>query len=48
MANYYTDHPELEFHLHHPLMRGIVDLKVRNFEDKDEFQDAPVVYYFVI
>ena len=44
MANYYTDHPELEFHLHHPLMKRIVELKERNFEDKDKFEDAPVDY----
>lgn len=44
MANYYTDHPELEFHLHHPLMKRIVELKERNYEDKDKYQDAPVDY----
>lgn len=44
MANYYTDHPELEFHLHHPLMKRIVELKERNFADKDIFEDAPVDY----
>lgn len=44
MANYYTDHPELEFHLHHPLMERIVELKERNYEDKDKFDDAPVDY----
>ena len=44
MANYYTDHPEIEFHLSHPLMKRIVDLKERNYEDKDEFADAPVCY----
>lgn len=44
MANYYTDHPELEFHLHHPLMKRIVELKERNFADKDSFEDAPVDY----
>ena len=44
MANYYTDHPELEFHLHHPLMKRIVELKERNFADKDTFEDAPVDY----
>lgn len=44
MANYYTDHPELEFHLHHPLMKRIVELKERNFADKDAFEDAPVDY----
>lgn len=44
MANYYTDHPEIEFHLNHPLMKRIVELKERNFEDKDKFADAPVNY----
>lgn len=44
MANYYTDHPEIEFHLSHPLMKRIVDLKERDYEDKDKFADAPVCY----
>ncbi len=44
MANYYTDHPELEFHLHHPLMEKIVELKERGYADKDKFDDAPVDY----
>ena len=44
MANYYTDHPEIGFHLNHPLMKRIVDLKERNYEDKDKFEDAPVCY----
>ena len=44
MANYYTDHPEIEFHLNHPLMKRIVDLKERNYADKDNFDDAPVNY----
>ncbi|MCL1611089.1 acyl-CoA dehydrogenase family protein [Marseilla massiliensis] len=42
MANYYTDQPELKFHLHHPLMKRIVELKERNFADKDKYEDAPV------
>lgn len=44
MSNYYTDHPEIEFHLNHPLMKRIVDLKERNYADKDAFEDAPVNY----
>ena len=44
MANYYSDHPELEFHLSHPLMKRVVDLKENNYEDKDKFEDAPVDY----
>lgn len=44
MSNYYTDHPEIKFHLNHPLMKRIVDLKERNYADKDAFEDAPVNY----
>ena len=44
MANYYSDHPEIAFHLDHPLMKRIVDLKEKNYEDKDKFEDAPVDY----
>ena len=44
MANYYTDHPEIEFHLNHPLMKRVVDLKERNYIEKDQFEDAPVNY----
>ena len=44
MANYYSDHPEIEFHLHHPLMKRIVELKERDYADKDQFADAPVNY----
>ncbi len=42
MANFYTDTPELKFHLEHPLMKKIVALKERNFADKDKFDYAPV------
>ena len=44
MANYYTDHPEIEFPLNHPLMKRVVDLKERNYVEKDQFEDAPVNY----
>lgn len=44
MANYYTDHPEIEFHLDHPLMKRIVELKEKSYADKDQFADAPVCY----
>ena len=44
MANYYTDHPELEFHLHHPLMKRVVELKENFYADKESFDDAPVDY----
>ena len=42
MANFYTDNPSLKHHLHHPLMRRIVELKERNYADKDKFDYAPV------
>ena len=44
MANYYSDHPEIKFHLNHPLMKRVVDLKERNYAEKDQFEDAPVNY----
>ncbi len=44
MANYYSDHPEIEFHLNHPLMQRVVDLKERNYAEKDQFEDAPVCF----
>lgn len=44
MANYYSDHSEIEFHLNHPLMKRVVDLKERNYVEKDQFEDAPVNY----
>ena len=42
MPNFYTDNPSLKHHLHHPLMRRIVELKERDFRDKEEFDYAPV------
>ena len=44
MSNYYTDHPEIGFHLNHPLMKRIVELKERNYADRDKFDEAPVNY----
>ena len=42
MANFYTDTPELKHHLNHPLMRRIVELKERNYADKDKYDYAPM------
>lgn len=42
MANNYTDHPELKFELNHPLMKRIVELKERDFRDKDTYDYAPL------
>ncbi|MEG1545793.1 MAG: Acyl-CoA dehydrogenase C-terminal domain-containing protein [Bacteroides sp.] len=40
--NFYTDTPELKHHLSHPLMKRIVELKERNYADKDKYDYAPV------
>ena len=42
MANFFTDNPDLLFHLKHPLMKKIVALKERDFADKDKFDYAPL------
>lgn len=44
MANYYTDIPELKFHLSNPLMERICQLKERDYRDKDKFDYAPLDY----
>ena len=42
MANFYTDHPELKFQLeNNPLMKRIVELKERDYADKDAYDYAP-------
>ena len=42
MSNFYTDNEDLRFHLNHPVMKRIVELKERNYSDKDTFDYAPV------
>ena len=42
MANFYTDNKDLKFHLTHPLMGKIVRLRERNFEEKKNFDFAPI------
>ena len=37
MANFYTDNPNIKFYLTHPLIKHIVELKERNFADKDKY-----------
>ena len=39
--NYYIDNPSLKHHLHHPLMKRIVELKERGFADKENYDYAP-------
>lgn len=42
MENFYTDNPSYKHHLYHPLMKRIVELKERNYADKDKFDYAPI------
>ena len=44
MANFYTEHPELRYHLNNPMMERICELKERNYRDKDEYDYAPQDY----
>ena len=41
MANFFSDNKDLQFHLYHPLMRKIVELKERGFADKELYDYAP-------
>jgi alkylation response protein AidB-like acyl-CoA dehydrogenase len=41
MANFYLDNPSLRHHLQHPLMKRIVELKERNYTEKDLYDYAP-------
>ena len=41
MANFFSDNKDLQFHLQHPLMRKIVELKERGFAEKDLYDHAP-------
>jgi alkylation response protein AidB-like acyl-CoA dehydrogenase len=42
--NYFSDTPGYKHHLHHPLMKRIVELKERNFADRDTYDYAPHNY----
>ena len=44
MANSYTDVPEIKFHMEHPLMKRIVELKERNYADYGQYNYAPKDY----
>ena len=35
---------EIEYHLHHPLMKRVVDLREKGYEDATKYEDAPVDY----
>ena len=41
MANFYTDNKDLQYHLSHPMMKRIIELKERNFADAAEYDYAP-------
>ncbi len=41
MANFFLDNKDLQFHLEHPMMRKIVELKERGFADKALYDYAP-------
>lgn len=41
MDNIYKDIPDFKFHLNNPMMKKIVGLKERNFEEKDKYDYAP-------
>lgn len=42
MANFFLDNKDLRYHLQHPLMKKIVQLKEQNFRDKDKYDYAPL------
>ena len=41
MANFFLDNKDLQYHLEHPLMQKIVELKERGFSDKELYDNAP-------
>ena len=41
MANFYIDSPELKHYLNHPLMKRIVELRERDFAERDQYPYAP-------
>ena len=41
MANFFLDNKDLQYHLSHPLMKRIIELKERNFADANVYDYAP-------
>ncbi len=41
MANFYSDNPEIKYHLSHPLLKHITDMKERNYADAGKYDYAP-------
>jgi hypothetical protein len=44
MANFYNDNEDLKFHLNHPLMKRIIELRERNYSDYEKYDYAPQNY----
>ena len=44
MANFYTEVPELKYHLNNSMMERICELKERGYQDKDKYDYAPQDY----
>ena len=44
MENYYSEIPELKYHLNNPMMERICELKERGYEEKDTVDYAPQDY----
>ncbi len=41
MGNFFSDNKDLQFHLNHPLMRRIVELREKNFTERERYDYAP-------
>ena len=41
MANFYSDNPEIKYHLSHPLLKHITDMKERGYADAGKYDYAP-------
>ena len=41
MANFFLDNKDIQYHLNHPLMAKIAELKEKGFEDKGKYDYAP-------
>lgn len=44
MANFFLENKDIQYHLKHPLMKKIVELKERGYSDFDKFDYAPKDY----
>lgn len=42
MDNFYKDTPDFKFHLEHPIVQKIVELKENNFSDSEKYDYAPL------